>query len=252
MVAIGILSMIVGLIWGAFAKTAESKDYIEQGNEVYHQGRWALDKMEADLVTSFLNTRPSSYTLFYGISRDGVDSMPADELHFTSFNHVKYVATAQESDQCEVSYFVMENPDTGIPTLYRREDANIDKDNTEGGEIYELATNVAAFNLRYYDGTEWIDDWDSRRFTEEQEGEDVQVEQTDEMVDALPLAVEITLILNGPRETQIPFHTKVRVLLSSISLSSESEGDDDAETTPESGGTGKAGTTGTTGGTSGL
>jgi len=241
MVALAIVALVIGLVYGSFAGTAESKDFIENGNEVYHQGRWAMDKMEADLSTSFLNTRANSYTLFYGVNREGAENLPNDELHFTSYNHVKYNPTAQESDQQEVSYFVAENPDTGEMTLYRREDPNVDQDNTAGGEVYELATGVIAFNIRYYDGTQWVDDWDSRKFTAEQNVQ-TEVEQTDEMVNALPLAAEVTLILLGPRDTQIAFHTKVRILLSSIDLSiGEEDQGAQGSPTPAPDGAGKAG-----------
>ncbi len=242
LIAIAIVAMIVGLIWGSVAGTAESKDYIETGNEVYHEGHWALDKMEADLTTAFLDPRTNSNTRFLALNHDGVDNMPMDELHFTSFNHVKYNPSAQESDQCEVSYFIAENPDTGDQTLYRREAIKLDIDpNNTTGEVYELAAGVVAFNLRYYDGTEWLEEWDSLKYSEDQTQQQdqqqlgqPQVQQSDEMVDALPVAAEITLILNGPRDTQIAFHTKVRILLSSIDLSTQDAGD--TSPTPTGGG----------------
>lgn len=228
LIAIAIIGMIVSLVYGAFAGTAESKEEIEDGNDIYHQARWALDKMEADLSTAYLSNHPNSYTLFYGVNLFGSDDWPLDEIHFHSFNHVKYNPAARESDQCEVSYYVMENPDTGQMTLYRREDPTPDDENMAGGEIYELADSVLAFNLRYFDGFEWADEWDSRDFSEEEVTE-TQVEQYDEMINTLPMAVEATIILAGPRETEIAFHTKIRVVLSSIDLSMIDEEEVDEE-----------------------
>ncbi len=247
MIAIGIIGMIVSLIYGSFARTAESKELIEKGNDIYHEMRWALDKMEADLSTAYLTTNENSYTIFYGVNRDSA-GRPVDELHFTSFNHLKFNPEARESDQCEISYFVMENPENGVLTLYRREDATPDEDNTDGGEFYDLAEGIIMFNLRYFDGVDWLDEWDSRDYSSD-EVVDTEVEQNEEMVNAMPMAVEVTIIMKGPRETapgvqpeedlanQIAFHTKIRVVLSSIDLTviegleGEEDDDDDAGTT---------------------
>jgi len=230
MVALAIIGIIVGLVYGTFAGTAESKEEIETGNDIYHEARWALDKLEADLSSAYLSRNANSETLFYGLNRDGAGGLPVDELHFNSFNHFKFNPTAQESDQCEISYFLMENPDTGVLTLYRREDATPDEDPMEGGEFYELAEGVLAFNLRYFDGYDWLDDWDSRNFEDDEEVVETDIEQTDEMIEAIPVAVEVTLIMQGPREAQIAFHTKIRILLSSISLSFADEEDEGEDT----------------------
>lgn len=264
MIAIGIIGMIVSLIYGSFARTAESKDMIERGNDIYHQMRWALDKMEADLSTAYLSTNSKSYSIFYGVNRDSGSGQPVDELHFTSFNHLKFNPAARESDQCELSYFVMENPETGELTLYRREDASPDEDNTEGGEFYELADGIILFNLRYFDGVDWLDEWDSRDYSED-EITDTEVEQNEEMVDAMPMAVEVSIVMKGSRETppgmlpeedlanQIAFHTKIRVVLSSIDLTVieglEGEDDDDDDAGASSSGAAGSSSSGkTTGG----
>jgi len=262
MIAIGIIGMIVSLIYGSFARTAESKELIEKGNDIYHEMRWALDKMEADLSTAYLTTGDNSYTIFYGVNRDS-GGRPVDELHFTSFNHLKFNPEARESDQSEVSYFVMENPENGVLTLYRREDATPDEENTDGGEFYDLAEGIILFNLRYFDGVDWLDEWDSRDYSSD-EVVDTEVEQNEEMVNAMPMAVEVTIIMKGPRESapgvlpeedlanQIAFHTKIRVVLSSIALTVieglEGEEDDDDD---DAGATGGANPTATTGKTTG-
>ena len=252
MISITIIGMIVSLIYGSVAKTADSKDSVEQGNDIYHQARWAMDKMESDLSTAFVSKAKNSYTLFYGVSRDGANGYPQDEVHITSFSHIKLdSATTTESDQGEISYFVMNDPESGLPTLYRREDSTVDQDNMDGGEFYDLVQNVLAFNLRYFDGETWVDDWDSRNLTadttDQTDQADVQSEvaQEDVMVNAVPLAVEITMIVGAPNGQEIPFNTKVRVMLSTIDLTTQDEqagaDDDGSGTTGTGSGTGTGG-----------
>jgi type II secretion system protein J len=232
MVAIAILGTIVGLIYGSFASTAASKQKIEEGNEIYHEARWAMNKMEDDLASAFVSRSKNTVSIFLGPSGTGRGEYPIDEMHFTSFNHVKYEPTARESDQAEISYFVSDNPDTGFPTLYRREDATPDADNTSGGEYYELCDKVLGFDLAYYDGTEWQEEWDSRDWAELDESESTIENQSDDMINTLPMAVEVRLLVEGPLDpngvpTQIAFHSKIRLVLSTIDMSLMNEDDDE-------------------------
>jgi hypothetical protein len=53
------------------------------------------------------------------------------------------------------------------------------------------------------------------------------------MVNTLPMAVDVLLVVAGPRESQVAFHTKIRVVLSTINLSAlESDDDEGGGATP--------------------
>jgi hypothetical protein len=135
-------------------------------------------------------------------------------------------------------------------TLYRREDPTLDDDPLTGGEFDELVDNVQAFDLRFYDGTEWVEEWDTRDYTQDAATADTEVESQDEgMVNTLPLAVEVRLLVAGPRETQIAFMTKIRIVLSTIDLSifdseggTEGTSSDSSSSTSGSGGSTSSGT----------
>jgi hypothetical protein len=237
MMAVAILSIIVGLIYGSIAMTADSKTEVEDGNDIYQQARWALDKLDSDLQSGFISKNLNTHSIFYAMTRNGPEGLRQDVLHFTSFSHVKYNPTARESDQSEISYFVVENPETGLMTLYRREDPTPDEDNLDGGEFYDLVDSVLVFELHYYDGEQWVDEWDSRDLAamEEAQGQaETEVEEQEEtMVNTLPMAVDVLLVVAGPRESQVAFHTKIRVVLSTINLSAlESDDDEGGGATP--------------------
>ncbi len=227
MIAIVILAVIMSLIYGSISYTADSKEDVESGNEIYQQARWAMDKMDADLESAFISTNPNTRSIFYAVSRRTPDGLPLDEVHFSSFNHVKYNPDARESDQSMVNYYVAENPDTGLMTLYRREDATLDP-SLEAGEFCELVDNVMSLELHYYDGQQWLEDWDTRDpnkpSTAAQNGEATPppsevTDQEQEMINTLPLAMDVGILVAGPRDTSMAFHTKIRLVLSTIDLS---------------------------------
>ena len=257
MIALLILGMVISVIWASFSNTIESKDYVETGNELYHSARWALDRMSRDLASAYVYRDVVHNSAFIGISHDSGDGSPMDELHFTSFAHEKLRANSAESDQCEISYFVMLDPDTGKNILYRREDPYIDTEPMSGGESLELVDNVLSLNFRYFNGNEWVDEWDSRNFdkiekrkerldmigasqqsTEEDKTlgptsssstEERVVQQEDDMVDVQPMAVEIALVIGIPDPNggfkAVTLATRVKMELSTIEP--QKEGDDD-------------------------
>ncbi|MBZ0273489.1 prepilin-type N-terminal cleavage/methylation domain-containing protein [bacterium] len=243
LVAVAVTGMIMSVIYTSFARTVESKEYIEQGNEIYHKIRWAVDKITSDLSAAYVHPNKESHSLFYGASNI-VNDMPMDELHFTTFAYVEVNPMGIGSDQAEVSYKVAWLPDLEQFQLWRREDATVDEDTQTGGEQFVLLDNVLAFNVRFYDGSVWKDQWDSRPFDAlfDEDGNPVetQVEQTDEMVKAVPYAVEVTLAVAGPDGRPIVFASKMKLEMSTVDLVEEEEegaddDDDDASGDPAGG-----------------
>jgi general secretion pathway protein J len=230
MVAVAVTAMILSIVYSSFARTVESKEYVELGNEAYHKARWAMDKISMDLACAFVHPNKLSNTLFYAVSHE-VNAMPMDEIHFTSFSHVRINPMGPESDQCEISYKVAYSPDQQRFQLWRREDAVIDAKPLEGGEELMLLDGISAFNLRLYDGTEWQEQWDSRPIDQlfDDQGNPVQteVEQSDIMVKAVPAAAEVTIAVLGPDGRPIVFTSKIKIELSPIDLKVlDSEGSD--------------------------
>ena len=251
LVTMVVVSMVLTLVYQAFSKTVQSKDYVEAGNEMYHELRWALNKISLDLTSAYVSRGKNANSLFLGVSKLNPDGIPQDMIHFTSFSHVRYSAAERSSDQCEISYFVVQDPQTEQYVLFRREDYTLDDDLESGGEILDLIDGIIAFNIRYYNGEGWVDDWDSRNYTEmEEQFVEINVEQTEEMVDQVPPGVEIALSMADERGQEVYMTTKVKLPLSSIDLTwTEESGDDDDSTS--SGSTNQGGSGSTSGSNSG-
>jgi hypothetical protein len=71
--------------------------------------------------------------------------------------------------------------------LFRREDWNVDGTLEEGGIALELAEAIDGLNFRFYDGEEWVDEWDSKA------------------KNGLPKAIEVVLLMSDVRLKRIAF-----------------------------------------------
>ncbi|MFO0554890.1 MAG: type II secretion system protein GspJ [Polyangiaceae bacterium] len=204
MVAIGVLSLVASLIYGAFDGMSKTRNSIESTSERYHQGRTALGRMSRELQTAYLSLhRPFqnpglqvSQTLFAG-----TNSGSYDRVDFTSFSHRRLGFDTHESDQNELSYFVSPDPATGAQDLVRREATQIDMDPAHGGVVQVMAQDVISFNLEYLDHLtgDWVEAWDSSQ---------------PEQFERLPKYVRIELVLNHPSGgTPYRFVTKVPIAM---------------------------------------
>ena len=93
-----------------------------------------------------------------------------DRLDYTTFAHRRINAESHESDQAEIGYFVVRDPDVDDKMdLVRREESPIDRimmnimDVKRGGVILILAENIDHFDLKYLDPLtgQWVETWDS-------------------------------------------------------------------------------------------
>ena len=230
LVATAVTAMILSIVYSSFARTVESKEYVELGNEAYHRARWALDKIATDLASAYVHRSKNSNSIFYAASHD-ISGMPMDEMHFTSFAHVSHNPLLVSSDQCEVGYKIAWISELERFQLWRREDPTVDVDNMQGGEEFMIVDDLAAFNVRFWDGFSWRDNWDSRPFdmvmSEDGSEQQMEFEQTDEMLKASPAAAEVSIAVNGPDGRPIIFTSKVKIEMSTISLKALDEEEDE-------------------------
>lgn len=186
LVAIGIVSLIATLVYGALDGMAKSRETIERTSERFQQGRSALARMSRELQSAFLSLhRPIinpglqvGQTIFFGS-----DSGRQDRVDFTSFSHRRLGFGTHESDQNELSYFLSTDPETGNVDLARRESPIIDMEPKSGGVVQVMAYDVETFDVSYLDPVinDWVDRWDTSQPTGQYE--------------RLPRQVRIELIL---------------------------------------------------------
>ena len=202
-VALAILAMVAVLIYGAFDSMSRGKKTESIRGDRIRQGREAILRMTRELSAAFLSmhnpqnpaliTRTTAFIGQSGGSFDRVD--------FASFSHRRFEKDAKESDQCEVGYFVLPDPDNSEKfDLVRREQTPIDFEPKKGGVVNVLAENVEAFDLKFLDATTgiWLEQWDSTQVT----GQPAR----------LPVEVSIRLQIKGlPNNPPYVFSTKVMI-----------------------------------------
>src|ERR1019366_5656823 len=188
MVAIGILTMVAVLIHGVIDSLSRGRKGEGMRAERAHEGREAMQRIVRDLSGAFISMHVPSVPALM-TSRPafvGKSSPPYDRLDFTSFAHLRTERDSHESDQAEVGYFVVKDPE--VPEkmdLVRREQTPIDYEPLKGGIVNVVAEDVEKFDVRFLDPqtSQWIETWDSMQITGQP--------------NRMPFEVDITLVLKG-------------------------------------------------------
>jgi general secretion pathway protein J len=200
-VAVSILTMVAVLIYGVVDSLSRGRKGEGLRSERAHEGREALQRIVRDLSSAYLSTHApavrAQQTELTGFVGRG--STPFDRIDFTAFAHRRTERDAHESDQAEVGYFVV--PDPEVPDkmdLVRREQTPIDLEPLKGGVVNVVAESVSEFDLRYLDPTtsQWLESWDSMQISGQP--------------NRLPLAVSVRIVLKGIGDGPVfAYETKV-------------------------------------------
>jgi general secretion pathway protein J len=198
---VAILAMISILIYGAFDSMARGKKGEALRAERAREGREAILRITRDLSSAFIsmhvNANPALVTRVTAFAAQSGGAY--DRVDFTAFAHRRLERDAHESDQAEVGYFVVRDPEvSGKMDLVRREQTPIDMDPKKGGVVNVIAENVEEFDLRYLDPmtAQWLDTWDTTQISG-QPGR-------------LPLEIRIKLVLKQvPGAPPSTFLTKI-------------------------------------------
>jgi general secretion pathway protein J len=187
-VAIGILAMVAVLIHGVVDSLSRGKKGEGMRSERVHEGREALQRIVRDLSSAYLSMHvPAVPALMTEKTAFvGRNSTQFDRLDFTAFAHRRTDRDSHESDQAEVGYFVVPDPEVAEKMdLVRREQTPIDIDPLKGGIVDVVAEDIEEFDVRYLDPLtgQWTESWDSMQLTGQP--------------NRLPLAVRVRLVLNG-------------------------------------------------------
>jgi general secretion pathway protein J len=191
-ISVGILAVILTIVYNTFNSSMKAFTAMENEGDAYAQARIVLARMEEEIASIYISdiSDEKNKTGLLGEDRDEYD-LPADSLHFTSLSHIRWTKDSRESELCEIGYYLEKDEETGF--LFRREDWNVDGTLEEGGRPLELAEGVDGLNFKYYDGNEWVDEWDSR------------------IKKGLPKAIEVELIMRDPRRKRITFRNIFKV-----------------------------------------
>jgi len=203
LVSLGVLAMISLLIYGAFDSLSRGRKGEAMRVDRARQGRDAMERMTHEIQGAFLSLHnPQNISL---VTRQTAfiasNNSTFDRLDFCSFAHRRVEKEVKESDQAEIGYFVVKDPDKDDKMdLVRREQAPPDFEPKRGGVVNVLAEDVELFDIRFLDPLtfQWVEQWDTQQLTGQ--------------LNRLPLEVKITLVLKPVRNTP-PFRFVTKFIL---------------------------------------
>jgi len=181
-VAMGIVAIIAISLYASLRIAFEAKAHSETAVEPSRTAQLALDLIGQDISS----TMPHSTQVVSFEGTDGTDDRGRsddDLVFYSTADSPQHVAANGEIKNIELT--VIQPVGGNDHVLVRRVIRNLFSQTNPTPDVEVICRNVGGFNLRYYDGTEWVDSWDS---TQEE--------------DTPPVAVEVTLELDRPDATQ--------------------------------------------------
>jgi type II secretion system protein J len=145
LVAVGSLRVIIG---GSEAV----EDNINSAAEV----RFAANMIAKDLI-NFYRDKEYSNTRFIGTVEDMDDGTSTSYIVFYTLGRTKARVGQPEGDIYEVEYYLTKDEEESA--LMRRLWPNPHEELEPGGILTVIAENIEVFNIQYFDGEEWADEW---------------------------------------------------------------------------------------------
>jgi prepilin-type N-terminal cleavage/methylation domain-containing protein len=206
--AIAMVAMLSGTLYMSLNVAFKARDSAHAAVGPMRQASVAMDLIRQDLESvpppspTPTDTTTAPLLLngpFYGgIQQIGTGGSPTSVLDFFSIGRDTVLPAAQNLPQPlsegvrRIAFLVRTDlQPQGPPVLVRRITRNLLSQAQQEPEEEILCRGVRGFVVRYYDGVEWLEEWDSTT-----------------LGDVLPMAVEITLEMDkSPGQTQSPWLT---------------------------------------------
>ncbi len=197
MLALGLLSLLMVLLYQSFAAVASSKVHGENRLAANEEGRaimWQLSKEIRGVIQTPLVV---SKTLLIGQARKNgggaLDNITFSTVDVTHRRSLTGIGTEEV-----VAYTAGSNPNHPGWFVLTRSQASALLTRGSSRELppVVLADNLLSFHLRYYDGQRWQESWDSRSMPPGQ---------------VLPLAISFDLSLMAPGGRPVTLSSTVAV-----------------------------------------
>jgi general secretion pathway protein J len=159
LVASTIASFVTVVAMGTLHALSQSASRIQVHCDTVSELRYAASVLSRDLSCLYTDKDAKNRRLLY---TDSGDSMGTAMLTFYTIGHNQVRAAQAESDLYEVEYYLSQTEERSV--LMRRVWPHPDKLAEPGGVLSVLADGMGLFQVRFYDGTEWLTEW-----TEEQQ-----------------------------------------------------------------------------------
>jgi type II secretion system protein J len=175
LLAMALVSMLAATLYASLHIAFRARDSVQAASDEGRAGQLALDLMRRDLSEA-LPPKGILAGLFMGTDAQSDGGANADSVSFYASANTP-VADHPQCDVCLVQYS-LGSDENGQTALIRSTVTNLLATETPTPDTEVVCRNVMALNLRYFDGSDWLDTWDSTQHGDEP-----------------PLAVEVVLTL---------------------------------------------------------
>jgi len=141
---------------GTLRAITTSSEMVENNISAAAEVRFASSMIATDLVNIYRDKNKEN-TKFIGLTEQSQQGN-ISYLVFYTVNRTKARIDQPEGDVYEVEYYLLKDEERSV--LMRRLWPNPDQEETEPrGILTVLAENIDAFEVRYFDGEDWFDEW---------------------------------------------------------------------------------------------
>ena len=154
---IGVFIAMVAV--GALRAIIASSEMVDENINAAAEVRFAANMIARDLQ-NFYNDDDIDNTKFIGTLEALENNNYTSYLIFYTLGRTKARLDQPEGDLYEVEYYLMQEGENSV--LMRRLWPNPTKDYEElepRGTLTVIAENIAAFEVQYFDGEEWFEEW---------------------------------------------------------------------------------------------
>ncbi|MCH7556466.1 MAG: prepilin-type N-terminal cleavage/methylation domain-containing protein [Planctomycetes bacterium] len=175
MVAVTIGGFIMLVAVGTLKAITSSAEMIDSNISAAAEVRFVSNMLARDLVNFYRDENIENTKLIGTVEDSG--QVSTSYLVFYTVSRAKARSDQAEGDIYEVEYYLMK--DEGKSLLMRRLWPNPNEEDEPGGILSVIAEDIGVFQVRYFDGEEWSDEWP-------------------EEMDVLPQLIEVNIVATPP------------------------------------------------------
>jgi len=175
MVAVTIGGFIMLVAVGTLKAITSSAEMVDSNISAAAEVRFASNMLSRDLVNFYRDENIENTKLIGTVEDSEQDSI--SYLVFYTVSRAKARSDQAEGDIYEVEYYLMKDEDKS--RLMRRLWPNPNEEYEPGGILSVIAEDIDVFQVRYFDGEEWSEEWP-------------------EEMDVLPQLIEVNIVATPP------------------------------------------------------
>jgi type II secretion system protein J len=155
-------SLILGAAYAALFSGLNSYQMSSYKAEILTVLNRSLARMFEDLTAACVGAETFRFQVTSEIREiEGLGEFPNDRLLFTAAIAKTDWTDKPQSDLSEVEYYIDADEETPARWLVRRTETPPNSNPKEGGEIHLIGPRVEGMDVLLFNGTQWVDEWDS-------------------------------------------------------------------------------------------